>query len=154
MRAFLLLAFTAAWQHPALPTHSRTSFANCCVFDFRNPSTIRHQRLQPLNVSLHCPHSLVLLSTDSIRRELCCHVISCNIIRCQRHLVTLSEPTPSRGRLGQYTGYIGTVLNVCVSRASEVTNVHRNCACADVCMRAGGLAHVGLRRENSNYNGS
>ena len=24
----------------------------------------------------------------------------------------LSKPTPSRGRLGQYTGYVGTVLNV------------------------------------------
>ena len=32
---------------------------------------------------------------------------------CQRHVVELSQPTPSRGRLGQYTGY----LNVCVLRA-------------------------------------
>ena len=39
--------------------------------------------------------------------------------------------------------------------ASEVTHVHRNCvcgfvcACACVCMRAGGLAYVCLRGENS-----
>ena len=37
----------------------------------------------------------------------------------------------SQGRLGQYTGYVGAVLNVCVLGliASEVTNVHRNCVC-------------------------
>ena len=58
MRACLLLAFTEAWQHTALSTLSQTSPANCCVFIFQNPLTNRHQLLQPLKSSLHCPHSL------------------------------------------------------------------------------------------------
>ena len=44
--------------HPALSPRSQTSLANCCVFVFRSPSTIRHQRLQPLNSSFRFPHSL------------------------------------------------------------------------------------------------
>ena len=33
------------------------------------------------------------------------------------YVVELSQPTSSRGRLEQYTGYVGTVLNVCVLQA-------------------------------------
>ena len=40
------------------------------------------------------------------------YVVTCDRIRCQIHVVELSQPTSSRGRLGHYTGYIGTVLNV------------------------------------------
>ena len=58
IRACLLLAFTAAWQHSALSTLSQTYPANCYVFIFQNPLTNRHQLLQPLNLSHHCPHSL------------------------------------------------------------------------------------------------
>ena len=58
IRACLLLAFTEASQHPALSTLSQTSLANYCVSVFRNPLTNRHQLLQPVNLSLHCPHSL------------------------------------------------------------------------------------------------
>ena len=42
---------------------------------------------------------------------------SFHFLRCQLHMVELSHPTPSRSMLGQYTGYIGIVLNVCVLRA-------------------------------------
>ena len=55
----------------------------------------------------------------------------------------LSQPTPSRGRSGQYTGYTGTVLNVCVLRAHSQC-CHKCslklcvcvCVCVCVCARA------------------
>ena len=45
-------------RQPALSSISQTSLANCCVFVFRSPLMNHHQRLQPLNLSLHCPPSL------------------------------------------------------------------------------------------------
>ena len=56
-------------------------------------------------------------SSTNIINKLYCHFIRCDRIRCQQHVVELSQPTPSRGRLGQYTGHVGTVLKVCVLRA-------------------------------------
>ena len=35
--------------------------------------------------------------------KLCCHFVRCDRIRCQRHVVEPSQPTPSRGRLGFHT---------------------------------------------------
>ena len=55
-------------------------------------------------------------SSRNIINKLCCNFIRYDRIRCQRHVVELSQPTPSRGRLGLYTGQVGTVLNVCVLR--------------------------------------
>ena len=56
-------------------------------------------------------------SSTKIINKLCCHFIRYDKIRCQRHVVELLQPTPSRGRLGQYTRHVGTMLKVCVLRA-------------------------------------
>ena len=61
MRRCLLLLSTARSlvfppqrdMHPTLSPRRQTS-----VFVFRGPLTNRHQRLQPLNLSFRCPHSL------------------------------------------------------------------------------------------------
>ncbi len=45
-------------RHPASSPFSQTSLANCCDFVFWRSFTISHQRLQPLTLSLRCPHSL------------------------------------------------------------------------------------------------
>ena len=48
-----------------------------------------------LPLSYRAPHSSTHIIT-----KLCCHVIHCDSIMHQRHVVELSHPTPSRGRLG------------------------------------------------------
>ena len=49
-------------------------------------------------------------SSTNIINKLCCNFIRYDRKGCQRHVVELSQPNPSRGRFGQYTGHVGTLL--------------------------------------------
>ena len=51
-------------------------------------------------------------SSTNIINKLCSHFIRYDRIRCQRHVDELPQPNPSRGRLGQYTGHVGTMLKL------------------------------------------